>query len=529
MIYLNYWNYPEITASGQPVLRENEKDIYVEQNVGLYHGKSKILNKQTGRCYLTSQRLIYIDDLINSGESLYLELDDIKDLQYSSKFLKRSARIIIFLKRYSGSDYRKNRSGVNPHSSVQKSTWTCPICMVTNESSGELKDRIPPCLNCGVSPDYSMVANTVVTTVSETANIQGGQAVNTCSACTFINHPQLGNCEICGTRLATAKQAWNNNAAGYRDTRIKIQLESSSGLKEGDAPFVQISFHKSDGQIFFQALSKVLESLEDSQLKHLYNQNLVSVNGVALNSELILNENKTNQIGIASLERSKEQQILKNDILLNNALTDLNNLMALANDIENLYKNDGGNRDKELPLLIIDRDKFLNKSAFLDEISREIYQLLISEFKDQMETNGGILVTMVDLYALYNKTMRIGTGFISPQEMREACERFPKLGLTEMKLTKVNNRVLCISSGNSFEFIKKKIINIAEVTPGSDLLQIAQSLNQNNSNTWAIGIVMEVLQNCITEGDLLIDEQISGIHYYVNSKWTNGKKPTTTE
>ncbi|AET38725.1 ESCRT-II subunit protein VPS36 Ecym_3231 [Eremothecium cymbalariae DBVPG len=520
-MYLDYWHYAETTTSAQPILRENEKDIYVEQNVGLYHGKSKIITKQKGRCYLTSQRIIYIDDKAHSKESVCLELGDIKDLQYNSKFLKRSAKLVIFLKLEAPVDkfdMGLHKAGNKASLISNKVTWTCPICMVTNETTGELKDPMPRCINCGIAADYDMVASTVVATNTDEQTAKLDQ-VNSCPACTFVNHPQINNCEICGTRLLKSNVIQYADGGIFKDSRMNIVLETNPGLKEGDTPFIQLSFRNSDGSLFFQAMCGVLEDLESEANKLLYNQKLVSINGVNIHPDIISVGDNFNQIGITSLERIKEQQLLKNDILLNNALGDLNNLMALASDIERLYEGAKGDNSKKDSILLIDRDKFLNKSTFLDEISREIHQLIMSEFKDQLKKQDGILINMVDLYALYNKSMRIGTGFVSPSEMREACERFTKLGLMDIRLVRINGRVLCVSSDNSFEFIKKNIVSIVEDAPGSDLLHLTQILNQTNSNNWAIGIIMEVLQNCITEGELLIDEQITGIHYYVNVNW----------
>nr|2CAY_A Chain A, VACUOLAR PROTEIN SORTING PROTEIN 36 [Saccharomyces cerevisiae]2CAY_B Chain B, VACUOLAR PROTEIN SORTING PROTEIN 36 [Saccharomyces cerevisiae] len=96
--HMEYWHYVETTSSGQPLLREGEKDIFIDQSVGLYHGKSKILQRQRGRIFLTSQRIIYIDDAKPTQNSLGLELDDLAYVNYSSGFLTRSPRLILFFK-----------------------------------------------------------------------------------------------------------------------------------------------------------------------------------------------------------------------------------------------------------------------------------------------------------------------------------------------------------------------------------------------------------------------------------------------
>lgn len=537
---MDFWNFVETTSSGQPILRENEKDILIDQMVGLYHNKSKVLNRQKGRIFLTSQRIIYVDNLKPTKNSVSLELDDIESVEYSSKFLKRSARLILFMKNSDTQDIDGKSKRENSNST---SSWVCPICMITNETKGvftENTDPPPICVNCGVPADFEMTRASInISHPSSSENSSTEQKSsnaisadqNSCPACTFINHPQISNCEVCGTRLPNAKIRKNHGQMNFKDSRVHFELEHpiSKWKNQESMQFVQLSFRKSDGLLFAQATEKVLDDLKKAEDSHIFNKNLVSINGVNVNNDDSKNlpflETKLSRIGIASLEKSRETQLLKNDILFTNALTDLNKLMSLVSDIEVLYtghKNKlmGEEREIQKPLLIIDREKFCNKSLFLDEIAREIYGFAISEFKDNKERLGYVMVTLVDLYAMYNKSMRIGTGLISPQEMREACARFEQLNLNELRLTKINGRVLCLSSNDSFDFLKRKILDLTESANGCDLLQLTQLLNEGTSSSWTIGILMEVLQSCIDKGDLLIDQQVSGICYYKNYCWS---------
>lgn len=562
----------ETTSSGQPLLRENETDIFIDQSVGLYHGKSKILQRQRGRVFLTSQRVIYIDDSKPTQNSLGLELDDLAHVDYSSGFLTRSPRLILFFKDSSSKDALEKRADAMCSNVV--STWVCPICMVSNETRGEFaKDTLPLpiCVNCGVPADYELTRSSINSsnTTNTTSSDQSGSDSdkNVCSACTFVNHPQIGNCEICGHRLPNASKVRSklNKLRSFHDSRIHIELEkhslsksksshsassaapSSSSSTATPTEFVQLSFRKSDGVLFSQATEKALEGILHEKNKHIFNQNVVSVNGIDVtetanghdcDNDVLFVETKLSRIGIASLEKSRENQLLNNDILFNNALTDLNKLMSLATSIERLYKNSNIAMKKtttnfqdestinepkaKRPLLILDRDKFLNKELFLDEIAREIYEFTLSEFKDSNNDNNNtnyMIVTLVDLYAMYNKSMRIGTGLISPMEMKEACERFEHLGLNELRLVKVNKRILCLTS-EKFDVVKEKLVDLINENPGSDLLKLTQILSSNNSQSnWTLGILMEVLQSCVDEGDLLIDKQLSGIYYYKNSYW----------
>lgn len=423
--------------------------------------------------------------------------------------------------------------------------------MVTNESDQDLSKVPPVCINCGVSPDFNMIKsslnisrNITSTTNKKSKDDKNNKEKNVCPACTFVNHSQIRNCEICGTRLPNANIRHNRSNESFKDSRINLILEkdqSSSSSMPPSVEFVQVSFRKSDGVLFTQATEKTLQIFNAKNNK-IFNQNVKSINGVDVNANLPLLQTNLKKIGITSLERSRENQLLNNDILFNNALSDLNSLISLANNIERLYRstknsqqqtNSSSHRIAKKPALIIDREKFYNKELFLDEIAREIYDFAMSEFNETTTTtqneNIHIMVTLVDFYAIYNKSMRIGTGLISPLEMKEACQRFEKLGLNNLKLTRINNRVLCLSTKDSFNFVKSQILSTIDQNPGSDLLNLTNLINtpstktaNNNkmeTNNWTIGVIMEILQNCVDEGDLLIDEQISGIYYYMNTYW----------
>lgn len=519
---MEYWHYVETTESGQPLLRESEKDILIDHNVGLYQGKERIRNRQNGRIFLTSQRIIYVDSKEPTKYSLGIELDDIDHLDYSSSFLRRSARLIIFMDVHSASSGLHNINNKLTEE-VHTTTWVCPICMVTNETEGEFKANTQPppvCVNCGVPADYELTKNSITIQGNSTdsnSHADKKENKNSCSACTFINHPQVRNCEICGTRLNNTKIR-NRLALSRRkqDSRLTIELDSISSVKSSRSAeecFIQVSFRKSDGILFSDAVEKTITDLKASTK---FNRNTIEKTDKSEeNGELNLLETKLSKIGITSLEHSRENQILNNDIIFTSALTDLDKLISLADSIERLYRKESiDNQSVKKPNLILDRDTFYNKEQFLSEVSREIYDFVKNGFK-----NNYVMITLVDLYALYNKSMRIGTGLISPAEMREACEKFGSFGLSDLYLKKINGCVLCVCTDDAFDYIRQKIIDIIDRSPGADLLTLTQKFNDEPNNNWGIGVIQEVLKSCIDEGQLLIDKQISGIYYYCNNAW----------
>ena len=523
------WHRIEITESGRTILREGERDIFIDYAVGLYDGKHRVVDKQSGRVFLTSQRIIYVDDGNAAEHSVFLELDNVRSTDYSSSFLKRSARVIIFLKESTSINFQaKQKRKILKKAAKEERTvshWTCPICAFANETKGKVTESSPNvvCVNCGIPADFASIQDTLSFT-----KITADTSQNVCPSCTFINHPYLTNCELCGTRLVNSQ------------VDLTALREAPSKVKLGIDSFVQLSFRKSDGTLFSQALNKLL----DKQRKQdIFNKDVVSVNGVAVNENEIkrfqesfsagaqnnnsieLLQDKFGSVGISGLERTRETQLANNDILFTSALSDMNKLISLANNIERLFNKSGGfqsnnnNASSVNTSLIIDRDKFLNKDLFLDEIARDIYEYSIAEFRDS-NNNGNIMITLVDLYAMYNKAMRICTGLISPEEMREACGRFEKLGLKELKLMKINNRILCISSTNSLNYVSTQIVNFVTKSPGSDILKISQFLNDDTAKAnWTVGVLVEMLQYSVDEGVLVLDEQLTGIYYYKNDFW----------
>ena len=551
---MEYWHAIETTTSGRPILRERETDILVDYSVGVYDGKSRVQDKQDGRVFLTSQRIIYVDSKLPTTGSVALELDSIQSVEYSSSFLKRSPRIVLFLREALTSSVLGDHGRVKgqPRKDRIVSNWVCPICAYQNQTKSDISvdnnnDNNLVCQNCGIPTSYEQVKGSLTYTKlpkTEVNTDKDTRGPNACPACTFINHPDMTNCELCGTALPNSR-ALRSQRSLVSSTGLKQQQHSlisssnsSSSTKvnhHGKRLFVQLSFRKSDGTLFLQALRDTLDKRSKRTHENPIDRGmhpLADQNGLEDKvQQKLVQESKLDLVGISGLEKSRENQLLNNDILFNSALSDMDTLISFAKRIEKLYQQEQlkmaqdrrtSSNETKNTLSIVDRDKFLSRDAFLDEIARDIYEYATNEFNDTTgdEGSGGVMITLIDLYAMYNKAMRIDTGFISPQEMRDACERFEKLGLFNLKLMKVNDRVLCLSSVHALRFISMKLAHILEEEPGSDILRISQRLNeQSKRHNWTMGALVEVLQYCVDQGDLVIDEQLSGVYYYINTYW----------
>ncbi|CCK69062.1 ESCRT-II subunit protein VPS36 KNAG_0B06340 [Huiozyma naganishii CBS 8797] len=510
---MDLWYDVATNNSGRPLLRGGEQVVLIQDAVGLYDGKERVEGRQSGRVFLTQQRFVYVDDLNPTGNSVALDLENVASLEYSSGFLKRSPRLVVFVR-----DGGTRPPGEDITSAGFLTQWVCPICAEKNSTEGKFCDGDssvqPVCFNCGVPADYELARDSIKYIETNKSTDPTDRDTVVCQSCTFINHKLMKFCEMCGGRLPPRKS--------HRSKKLFLKTGS---LKE-TPQFFQLSFRKSDGSLFAKAAEK---TLNDARQKDIFNQNVAEIDGAAVNptvkeEELVKKLDKMDLMGINGLEKFRENQLLNNDILFTNALQDLNKLMSLANSIERLYKresNNSGSSTTAHPYLVVDREKFFTKDSFLDEIAREVYEFAMSEFKDN-EIDRNVIVTLVDFYAMYNKSVRIGTGLISPQELRDACQRFPKLGLHDLKLLKVNKRVLCLTSVNSLKFVEERVMEIVQGQPGSDSLKITQVLNEQakTDNSWAIGIIDEILSSCINNGKLVLDEQMSGMLYYSNTFWS---------
>lgn len=559
------WESAQIGSSGRPVLLEAESDVIMENHVGLYHEKARVESRQDGRLFLTNKRLIYVDNANTQTQSVQLFLQNIDHIEYQSKFLKRSARLIIFLDKNSHGRKQpqldKGTANTKSACSQVVSTWSCPICQAANKTKGKFDEGSEICPLCGINIQFDMVkdniqytdtntpTSTTIEQEEENDDLKKSDSTVPCDTCTFLNHKYMKYCEMCGSKL--------------KSTRTKIKLPSliinsnnnNNGNKNDLLAFLQISFRKSDGLLFAQATEKILNDLQLNLANSdiLLNPNLKSINGVDIvpHEVVQIKTDRIDFVGINGLQKFRETQLLNNDILFNDALQDLNKLMSLANSIEKLYakqkfttsinnnniqdnsNNNSNDNNVEKQIihtnLIVDREKFYDKDLFLDEIAREIYEFAMFEFRDN---NKNLLIPLIDFYVMYNKSMRIGNGLISPEELKLACQRFNKLNLNDLKLLKLNDRILCLATKDSINFIQNEIIQLLNEQPGSDSFQITQLLNNksstdhsyskdsySNNNIWTIGIINEILKTCTDNGKLVIDKQTSGIYYFENTFW----------
>lgn len=157
----------DITSSKRPVLQKDELITQTQHQVGLYLGNDKVLDFENGLLYITSHRILWINEQRASGIQIRLEQVITADSQ--NGFLYSSPKIILNLKHVM-------HDSSSPVDRPKQLKWTCDICTHVNQEAGN-------CTECG----------SIMTVIQK--------QLITCPTCTFINAANQTKCEICSSLL----------------------------------------------------------------------------------------------------------------------------------------------------------------------------------------------------------------------------------------------------------------------------------------------------------------------------------------
>ncbi|PGH34654.1 ESCRT-II complex subunit VPS36 [[Emmonsia] crescens] len=199
-----FFNALDLTTALRPSLLPDETLLFVQDQVGLYEGKYKIPNYQSGHAYLTSHRICYVDDDQPRKYSVALELKYVDRVEYQAGFLKSSPKITIYpkpSKRGPGQNRNSTGSSITPqgtrsgspgnpssplvrsgspfHSQsasavrIANATWVCPICTYSNPvpsnfdpATANASMTLPSCLACGIKPPFTTILKAAIASAS---------------------------------------------------------------------------------------------------------------------------------------------------------------------------------------------------------------------------------------------------------------------------------------------------------------------------------------------------------------------------
>ncbi|PWN20768.1 hypothetical protein BCV69DRAFT_232331, partial [Microstroma glucosiphilum] len=283
-------------------LLPTEEVLSLSPSIGLYSNSIKLPHHQDGTIYLTSHRIIYIDSTSPRTKSGYLRLDDVKLTEYYAGFLKSSPKDEMAM---TNGMATMGMSAGNTASAAAESSaangyvstapvqvqvrWVCSVCGFSNQG---VEGGTESCQLCGVrrDPSASTSASKAPPPISSAQRL-GPPSLRTsaaslqstppppsppiptsgpeiaCPACTFLNHPSMPSCEVCGTSLSTAQLPAPIRSAPVPPSEAN-SLPTTPAISRPATPAapkgpvgevtVKLSFRKGGDKAFYEALDRAM-------------------------------------------------------------------------------------------------------------------------------------------------------------------------------------------------------------------------------------------------------------------------------
>ncbi|CCM05946.1 uncharacterized protein FIBRA_08185 [Fibroporia radiculosa] len=289
------------TIPVQALLYEDEDLLASQEHIGIYDGTEKSAPHQSGTIHATTHRLFYIDTPQPETRSFELELAQVARTEHYAGLFTSSPKITLYLHIISlnvGSD--ADNSSNAPGSQVSSEdpafrSWTCEVCSYRNPPGlSPAASRI--CALCGVPRSSAQSAITIPTNSASSSNLSllstslppsslnlsrltlssssspapgsphtsGGNEEIACIVCTFLNHPTLATCEMCGTPLPKHSVQWpasHPQAKSAPASRPTSPSADHPDRKRADAPgsrMIRLSFRKGGDKAFYAVLRRSL-------------------------------------------------------------------------------------------------------------------------------------------------------------------------------------------------------------------------------------------------------------------------------
>ncbi|KAK9453938.1 EAP30/Vps36 family-domain-containing protein [Dipodascopsis uninucleata] len=546
---MRFWRRIDLTSGQRPALEENEVDIFVQDGVGIYEGRKKVAGHQNGRVYLTTHRVCYVDNNKPSIYSVAVNLAEVQRIQFYPGLLRSSAKVILFFALDSGSrtpissngsvsapssphnNSLTSSSNFDPRASINirssilpNTTWICPICSFANPLSAAdaYKNVAPPCKTCGIAPSLSVIEDAAQKSVAESSQaVKASSDGLSCQRCTFVNHPALMICEMCGESLISKKIPSALIDSAMSDLLLDDRSFSPTPeISDEDSNVIRISFRHGGEKIFLEKLKVVLQDrMWDRHRISMQKENISDVGS------------RLPKLGIQGLEQQNRMEN-ENNVELMKSLTDLESIMAKAKDLvvlaetfaQRLSSLPGVPEEARNALLLSSEALSLsspivmremsgkNDSAFHSELSRQLVEFLEGGV---LAKEGGI-ITLFDLFALYNRAR--GISLVSPTDFYKACSIFSRLRLP-YKLRRLSSGLLVIQQAYYSESAVASIILKwikRESRPYQHEYFGVTAHDVNRKLGWSVRIALEELETCEKLGILVRDTTAEGTRFYEN-------------
>ncbi|KAJ5096167.1 hypothetical protein NUU61_005523 [Penicillium alfredii] len=588
----------DLTTALRPSLLPDEILLFVQDAVGLYEGKFKIPDYQNGHAYLTSHRVCYVAAEEPRKFSVGIDLKEIDRAEYQSKagFLKSSPKVTLYPKPQKNKTDKSRSATASPGisqsprlgnslsplprtSTPQKSpspkpasaTWICPICSFSNPvpsnfdpATATAATHLPPCLACGIKPPFTTVLKASISAATsrdsplptgalrednpvqfngQAQTLQPGGSVS-CPRCTFVNHPSLVECEMCGAPLLSG-----SSNAGIRADSPAPFFEQSRITNTEVSESIKLSFRAGGEKVFHERLKGALIQrkwlLQDAPPVPPPSQ---ATSSPSLQIPTALESPppapRPSGVGIAGLERRGFETRKNNELVIGNSFEDLEALMASAKQIvalaETLARESGmatnGHSTEANAVLsesaaalgmVTTKDMLTSGSEnlYLSELSRNLAEYLTDDSQGILHREGGIM-SLIDLWAVFNRS-RNGVELVSPSDFQKAAELWEKLKLP-VRLRRFKSGLLVVqrydwSDERTLGQLQDWMEELRRVPPEDPLpwdwslfgrAVTAQEAAQRFK--WSVGVAAEELEMAEDRGIVCREAGIEGLRFWRN-------------
>lgn len=468
-------------------------------------------------------------------------------------------------------------------------TWICPICSFSNpvpptfdRTTATSATPLQPCLACGIKPPFTLILKSAINTISNstlhavaaTPNsprlVSNGDHVDsldpfrptipdestvTCPRCTFLNHPSLLACEICGAPLLSSAtlRSGNIDSVSSRPDSPGPLLSGLTLNSEDVVESVKFSFRAGGEKVFYERLKGAMVQREwlqrgappvpeapgSSSAQGILNPEPLSETHVESASTF-------SRVGIAGLERRGMEARKKNEVVIGNAFEDLEALMASAKEIVALAESFAAASSRGTSGVAPEASSVISQSAaalgmvttrdllgsgggsdslYVSELSRNLAELLTDDRKAVLRNEGGI-ISLIDLWALFNRS-RNGVELVSPTDFQRAAQLWEKLRLP-VRLRCFKSGLLAVqrydwSDAKTIAQFKTWFQEMRMIAPSPEVPWdwrlfgrgvTAQEAAQRFG--WSVGVATEELEMAEDHGILCREERIEGLRFWSN-------------
>ena len=366
-----------------------------------------------------------------------------------------------------------------------------------------------------------------------------------CPRCTFLNHPSMLSCEICGTPLlsADAPGAVLHEGPLIRPESPGPLLNSVSTDIENAPECIKLSFRAGGDKIFHERLKNAMVQREWL----LQDAPPIPLPSTSTSTTSKSNSNKQYNRsigggGIAGLERRSNEVRTNNEFVIGNAFEDLEALMASVKEIVALaesFANKSTENSPEARAVINESAAALGMATtkdmlgstagsdnlYLSELSRNLAEYLSDDRQGVLRKEGGI-ISLVDLWAMFNRA-RNGVELISPQDFEKAARLWERLKLP-VRLREFRNGLLVVQRHDWTD--EKTIAQLLawlqelHVRPpiekvSWDWMVYGRGVTPQETATrfgWSVGVATEELEMAEESGALCREQGVEGLRFWEN-------------